>query len=59
MHQENFQTSFTCQSKWEKIQLDDPELLLMNQDSIEDFGGNCLGLHPSKIMGMMESRELW
>ena len=26
---------------------------------IEDLGWNCLGLHPSKMMGLMEEHQVW
>ena len=42
-----------------KKQLDNLELLKMNQYYIEKLGWNCLGLHPSKIMGVMEDSEVW
>ena len=38
---------------------DGSKLLQMNQYYIEDLGWNCLGLHPSEMMGMMENREVW
>ena len=53
MPDKNFQTSFTCQSKWKKK--DELELLQMKQYYIEDFGWNCLGLYPSEIMGVMKT----
>ena len=40
-------------------QLDDLKLLQMNQYYVEDLGWNCLGLHPSEMMGEIENREVW
>ena len=28
-------------------------------DYIEDFGCNCLGLHPSKMQSVLGDREVW
>ena len=36
-----------------------PRTTQMNQYYIKDLAWNCLGLHPSEIMGVMENREVW
>ena len=46
------QTSFTCQSKWEKIRT-------RWTDYIEDLEWNRLGLRPSEMMEVKEDREVW
>ena len=41
-----------------KKQLDDLELLKVNQYYIKDLGWNCVELHPSKMMGVLEDPEV-
>ena len=50
------QTSFTCQSKWEKSS-SKPRTKWTNY--IEDLEWNRLVLHPSEMMDVIEDREVW
>ena len=36
-----------------------PRSTVVNQYYVEDLGWNCLGLHSSEMMGVMEYREVW
>ena len=59
LHQEKLPNELYLPKQMKKKQLDDLKLLQMNQYYIEDLGWNCLGLHPSEMMGVMENREVW
>ena len=50
------QISFTYRSKWEKT-TGRPRTRWINY--IEDLGWNRLELHPSKMMDVVEDREVW
>ena len=56
MPQKTAQTSFTCQSKWRRP-VGQPTTRWT--DYIEDLGWNDLRLHTSKMMDVMEDREVW
>ena len=59
MHEEKLPNKLYLPNQMGKKQLSDPELLQMNQYYIEDLGWNCLGLHPSEMMVLIEKREVW
>ena len=57
------QTSFTCQSKWEKTSFGRRRTRWTNYN--EDLGWNCLGLYliemedHEDVMEVMEDHEVW
>ena len=59
MPQEKLPKKLYLPKQMEKKQLDDLKLLKMNQYYIEDLMWNCLRLHPSETMSVMELREVW
>ena len=58
MPQEKLPNKLYLPKQMGKKQLDDLELISMNQYYIEKLGWNCLGLHPSEMMGVMEDHEV-